>query len=58
METLVLGWYVIVNTCSVLMLTAFGALQPRARLLFDIPGDDKGFPHWWKGVHVIAWDAS
>jgi predicted O-methyltransferase YrrM len=34
------------------------ASQPRARLLFDIPGDDKGFPHWWKGVHVIAWDAS
>ena len=29
--------------------------QPRARLLFDIPGDEKGFPHWWKGVHVIAW---
>ena len=32
------------------------ASQPRARLLFDIPGDDKGFPHWWEGVHVIAWD--
>jgi protein O-GlcNAc transferase len=31
------------------------ASQPRARLLFDIPGDEKGFPHWWKGVHVIAW---
>ena len=31
------------------------ASQPHARLLFDIPGDDKGFPHWWKGVHVIAW---
>ena len=31
--------------------------QPRARLLFDIPGDEKGFPHWWKGVHVITWRA-
>jgi predicted O-methyltransferase YrrM len=30
--------------------------QPRARLLLEIPGDDKGFPHWWEGVHVIAWD--
>jgi protein O-GlcNAc transferase len=31
------------------------ASQPRARLLVDIPGDDKGYPHWWRGVHVIAW---
>jgi protein O-GlcNAc transferase len=31
------------------------ASQPRAELLFDIPGDEKGFPHWWEGVHVIAW---
>jgi len=31
------------------------ASQPRAQLLFDIPGKDKGFPHWWEGVHVIAW---
>ena len=31
------------------------ASQPRAELLFDIPGKDKGFPHWWEGVHVIAW---
>lgn len=31
------------------------ASQPQARLAFDIPGDEKGFPHWWKGVHVIAW---
>ena len=21
----------------------------------DITGDEKGFPHWWKGVRVIAW---
>ena len=32
--------------------------QPRARLLFEIPGDEHGLPHWWKGVHVIAWNAS
>jgi len=32
------------------------ASQPSARLLFAIPGDEKGFPHWWKGVHVIAWN--
>jgi hypothetical protein len=31
------------------------ASQPRARLAFDIPGDEKGFPHWWKGIHVIVW---
>jgi protein O-GlcNAc transferase len=31
------------------------ASQPRAQLLVDIPGKDKGFPHWWEGVHVIAW---
>ena len=33
------------------------ASQPRARLLFDIPGDEKGYPHWWFGVHVLAWSA-
>jgi hypothetical protein len=27
METLILGWYVMVHTGSVLLLTAFGALQ-------------------------------
>ena len=29
--------------------------QPRARLLFDIGGKDKGFPWWWEGMHVIDW---
>src|SRR5947207_12902913 len=45
METLVLCWYVLVNTGSVLLLTAFGALQflgplpaPRFGLLGDRPG--------------------
>jgi len=33
----------------------FLASQSRAQLLLDIPGKDKGFPHWWEGVHVIAW---
>jgi protein O-GlcNAc transferase len=31
--------------------------QPRARLLFDIGGREKGFPDWWEGMHVIAWEA-
>jgi predicted O-methyltransferase YrrM len=29
--------------------------QPRARRLFDLPGKDKGFPWWWRGVDVLAW---
>jgi protein O-GlcNAc transferase len=29
--------------------------QPRARMLFDIKGDEHGQPDWWKGVHVLAW---
>ena len=32
------------------------ASQPRARLVFEIPGRDKGFPGWWEGVHVLAWE--
>jgi protein O-GlcNAc transferase len=31
--------------------------QPRARLLVWIPGKDKGYPAWWEGVKVIAWEA-
>jgi MFS family permease len=45
METLVLGWYVIVNTDSVLMLTAFGALQYLGTLaapMFGVLGDRVG----------------
>lgn len=31
--------------------------QPRARLLIWIPGKDNGFPAWWEGVQVLAWDS-
>jgi protein O-GlcNAc transferase len=34
------------------------AEQPRARLLFDLKGKDHGFPDWWEGVHVLAWNGS
>jgi protein O-GlcNAc transferase len=30
------------------------AAEPRARLLFDIPGGDRGHPQWWDGVAVIG----
>jgi predicted O-methyltransferase YrrM len=30
--------------------------QPRARLLVWIPGKDKGYPAWWEGVQVLAWE--
>lgn len=30
--------------------------EPRARLVFDIPGKDRGHPHWWSGVHVLAFE--
>ena len=33
------------------------AEQLQARLLFDIPGADKGHPQWWEGVAVLAWQA-
>jgi MFS family permease len=45
METLVLGWYVMVNTGSVLVLTAFGALQFLGTLaapMFGVLGDRLG----------------
>jgi hypothetical protein len=31
--------------------------QPRARLLVWIPGKDNGYPAWWEGMQVLAWDA-
>jgi protein O-GlcNAc transferase len=31
--------------------------QPKARLLVWIPGKDNGYPHWWEGVKVLAWEA-
>jgi MFS family permease len=45
MEALVLGWYVMVNTGSVLMLTAFGSLQFLGTLaapMFGVLGDRLG----------------
>ena len=31
--------------------------QPRARLVFEIGGEDRGQPWWWEGVMVLAWTA-
>ncbi len=31
--------------------------QPRARLLIEIGGADKGLPQWWEGVAVLAWES-
>jgi predicted MFS family arabinose efflux permease len=45
METLVLGWYVMVNTGSVLLLTVFGSLQFFGTLagpMFGVAGDRLG----------------
>ncbi len=45
METLILAWYVMVNTGSVLLLTAFGALQffgTLAAPMFGVLGDQLG----------------
>src|SRR5499426_897572 len=45
METVVLGWYVLVNTGSVLLLTAFGSLQflgTMAAPMFGVMGDALG----------------
>ena len=45
METIILGWYVMVNTGSVLWLTAFGALQSLGTLaspMFGVLGDRLG----------------
>jgi protein O-GlcNAc transferase len=33
------------------------ASQPKARMLVWIPGKEKGFPAWWEGVQVLAWEA-
>lgn len=32
------------------------AEQPRARLLFDLPGRERGSPQWWDGVQVLVWE--
>lgn len=33
------------------------AEQPRARLLLELPGKDRGHPHWWEGLQVLSWDS-
>src|SRR5882672_5921727 len=45
METIILGWYVMVNTGSVLWVTAFGSLQSLGTLaapMFGVLGDRLG----------------
>ena len=47
METMILGWYVLVETGSVLWLTVFGAVQYLGTLvapLFGVAGDRYGPP--------------
>ncbi|HEX2346393.1 MAG TPA: class I SAM-dependent methyltransferase [Gaiellaceae bacterium] len=34
------------------------AEQPRARRILMIDGKDRGFPHWWEGMQVLAWDGA
>ena len=34
------------------------AEQPRARRILTIEGKDRGFPHWWEGMQVLAWDGA
>jgi predicted O-methyltransferase YrrM len=34
------------------------AEQPRARRILTIHGKDRGFPHWWEGMQVLAWDGA
>jgi protein O-GlcNAc transferase len=33
------------------------AEEPRARLLFEIPGHERDHPQWWDGVAVLGWRA-
>jgi predicted O-methyltransferase YrrM len=39
-------------------LRDYRAEQPRVTALFDIAGRAAGFPQWWDGVSVLAWDGS
>jgi Na+/melibiose symporter-like transporter len=55
METLILGWYVLVETGSVLWLTIFGALQYLGTLvapLFGVAGDRLGHRNLLFGMRV------
>ena len=56
METLILGWYVLVQTGSVLMLTVFGALQYVGTLiapLIGVLGDRIGQRNLMSGMRAI-----
>jgi MFS family permease len=56
METLILGWYVLVETGSVLMLTLFGALQFAGTLvapLFGVMGDRLGHRNVLCGMRAV-----
>jgi MFS family permease len=56
METLMLGWYVLVETGSVLLLTLFGALQFAGTLvapLFGLMGDRIGHRNVLRGMRAV-----
>src|SRR5215218_5280377 len=56
METLILGWYVLVETRSVFWLTVFGALQYLGTLvapLFGVAGDRMSHRNLLCGMRVI-----
>ena len=56
METLILGWYVLVETDSVLLLTLFGALQFGGTLVapaFGVAGDRIGHRNLLCGMRVF-----
>src|SRR5262245_597243 len=56
METLILGWYVLVATDSVLLLTLFGALQLTGTLVapvFGVAGDRIGHRNLLCGMRVV-----
>jgi predicted O-methyltransferase YrrM len=36
-------------------LRAYRRSQPRARLLVELAGKDRGQPWWWEGVQVLRW---
>jgi MFS family permease len=56
METLILGWYVLVETGSVLLLTLFGALQYAGSLvapMFGVAGDRTGHRNLLCGMRAV-----
>jgi len=56
METLILGWYVLVQTDSVLLLTLFGALQFTGTLVapvFGVAGDRVGHRNLLCGMRIF-----